>query len=105
MTGHSTNCSSTGVSCSKALDGIARETVNSLRHADPDIDEIEVYLAYQTRLRDTLELRHVAPDMRFLNISHVPRTTLPGPRGWCGNWRRRDSGTMWQRAGNLGKEW
>ncbi|WP_213290868.1 NEL-type E3 ubiquitin ligase domain-containing protein [Bradyrhizobium sp. sGM-13] len=57
----------------EALDGIARETVNSLRRADPDadIDEIEVYLAYQTQLRDPLELRHVAPDMRFLNISHV----------------------------------
>ncbi|PDT81317.1 NEL-type E3 ubiquitin ligase domain-containing protein [Sinorhizobium sp. BJ1] len=55
----------------EALDGIARETVNSLRRTNPDIDEIEVYLAYQTRLRDTLELRHVAPDMRFLNISHV----------------------------------
>ncbi|WP_028351275.1 NEL-type E3 ubiquitin ligase domain-containing protein [Bradyrhizobium murdochi] len=57
----------------RALDGIARETVNSLRRADPDadIDEIEVYLAYQTQLRDPLELRHVAPDMRFLNISHV----------------------------------
>ncbi|MDE5458499.1 MULTISPECIES: NEL-type E3 ubiquitin ligase domain-containing protein [Bradyrhizobium] len=57
----------------EALDGIARETVNSLRRADPDadIDDIEVYLAYQTQLRDPLELRHVAPDMRFLNISHV----------------------------------
>ncbi|WP_439360607.1 NEL-type E3 ubiquitin ligase domain-containing protein [Bradyrhizobium sp. DASA03007] len=77
----------------QALDGIARETVNSLRAAnadadieagadadsdtdtdtdpDADIDEIEVYLAYQTQLREPLELRHVAPDMRFLNISHV----------------------------------
>ncbi len=57
----------------EALEGIARETVNSLRRADPDaeIDEIEVYLAYQTQLRDPLELRHIAPDMRFLNVSHV----------------------------------
>ncbi|MCA1457339.1 E3 ubiquitin--protein ligase [Bradyrhizobium sp. BRP22] len=57
----------------EALDRIARETVNSLRRADPDaeIDEVEVYLAYQTQLRDRLELRHVAPDMRFLNVSHV----------------------------------
>ncbi|NOJ43916.1 NEL-type E3 ubiquitin ligase domain-containing protein [Bradyrhizobium australiense] len=57
----------------RALDGIARETVNSLRRADPDadIDEIEVYLAYQSQLCDPLELRHVTPDMRFLNISHV----------------------------------
>ncbi|SFN91017.1 type III secretion system effector, E3 ubiquitin ligase YopM/NopM family [Bradyrhizobium sp. Rc3b] len=57
----------------EALDGIARERVNSLRLADPgaDVDEIEVYLAYQTQLRDRLELRHIAPDMRFMNVSHV----------------------------------
>ncbi|WFU40308.1 NEL-type E3 ubiquitin ligase domain-containing protein [Bradyrhizobium sp. CB82] len=57
----------------EALNEIARETVNSLRRADPeaDIDEIEVYLAYQTQLREPLELRHIAPDMRFLNVSHV----------------------------------
>lgn len=57
----------------EALDDIARETVRSLRRADPDanIDEIEVYLAYQTQLRDRLELRHIAPDMRFLNLSDV----------------------------------
>ncbi|UVO30223.1 NEL-type E3 ubiquitin ligase domain-containing protein [Bradyrhizobium arachidis] len=57
----------------EALNEIARETVNSLRRADPeaDIDEIEVYLAYQTQLREPLELRHVAPGMRFLNVSHV----------------------------------
>jgi len=57
----------------EALDGIARERVNSLRRADPDadVDEIEVYLAYQTQLRDPLELRHIAPDMRFMNVSHV----------------------------------
>ncbi|NYG45198.1 Leucine-rich repeat (LRR) protein [Bradyrhizobium sp. IAR9] len=57
----------------EALDEIARERVNSLRRADPDadVDEIEVYLAYQTQLRDPLELRHIAPDMRFMNVSHV----------------------------------
>ncbi|OPY95976.1 E3 ubiquitin--protein ligase [Bradyrhizobium sacchari] len=57
----------------EALDGIAREKVNSLRRADPDadVDDIEVYLAYQTQLRDALELRHIAPDMRFMNVSHV----------------------------------
>ncbi|MCA1384241.1 E3 ubiquitin--protein ligase [Bradyrhizobium sp. NBAIM03] len=55
----------------EALDGIARERVNSLRRAYPDVDEIEVYLAYQTQLRDALELRHIAPDMRFMNVSHV----------------------------------
>ncbi|QOZ36617.1 NEL-type E3 ubiquitin ligase domain-containing protein [Bradyrhizobium sp. CCBAU 53421] len=57
----------------EALHGIARETVNSLRRADPDadVDEIEVYLAYQTQLRDPLQLLHIAPDMRFLNVSNV----------------------------------
>lgn len=57
----------------EALDDIARETVSSLRRADPEanIDEIEVYLAYQTQLRDPLELRHIAPDMRFLNLADV----------------------------------
>ncbi|WP_439360227.1 NEL-type E3 ubiquitin ligase domain-containing protein [Bradyrhizobium sp. DASA03007] len=57
----------------EALDGIARERVNSLRRAEPDadVDEIEIYLAYQTQLRDALELRHIAPDMRFMNVSHV----------------------------------
>nr|WP_246510390.1 NEL-type E3 ubiquitin ligase domain-containing protein [Bradyrhizobium glycinis] len=57
----------------EALEGIARERVNSLRRADPDadVDEIEVYLAYQTQLRNPLELRHIAPDMRFMNVSHV----------------------------------
>ncbi|MCP3475572.1 E3 ubiquitin--protein ligase [Bradyrhizobium sp. CCGUVB1N3] len=57
----------------EALDRIARQRVDSLRLADPDaeVDEIEVYLAYQTQLREPLELRHIAPDMRFLNVSHV----------------------------------
>ncbi|SFQ08845.1 C-terminal novel E3 ligase, LRR-interacting [Bradyrhizobium sp. Ghvi] len=62
----------------EALDGIARERVNSLRRADPDanVDEIEVYLAYQTQLRDPLELRHIAPDMRFMNVSHVTKNDV-----------------------------
>ncbi len=57
----------------EALDDIARKTVSSLRGADPqaNIDEIEVYLAYQTQLRDQLELRHIATDMRFLNLADV----------------------------------
>ncbi|MEK9282192.1 MULTISPECIES: NEL-type E3 ubiquitin ligase domain-containing protein [unclassified Bradyrhizobium] len=59
----------------EALEGIARERGNSLRRADPDadVDEIEVYLAYQTQLREPLELRHIAPDMRFMNVSHVTK--------------------------------
>ncbi|WP_333938088.1 NEL-type E3 ubiquitin ligase domain-containing protein [Bradyrhizobium sp. CCBAU 53380] len=54
----------------EALDGIARLAVNALSPTIP-VDEIEVYLAYQTQLRDPLELRHLAPDMRFLTVSHV----------------------------------
>lgn len=51
----------------EALDRIARDRVNS----DPSIDDVEVYLAYQHLLRTPLELSHVAPDMRFLGVSHV----------------------------------
>ncbi|KYK49589.1 E3 ubiquitin--protein ligase [Bradyrhizobium liaoningense] len=55
----------------EALDGIARDRVNSLATGDPNVDAIEVYLAYQHQLREPLELSHVAPDMRFLAVSHV----------------------------------
>ncbi|MDA9505740.1 E3 ubiquitin--protein ligase [Bradyrhizobium sp. CCBAU 11386] len=55
----------------EALDGIARDRVNSLVRVDPSIDEIEVYLAYQHLLREPLELSHVAPNMQFLAVSHV----------------------------------
>ncbi|WP_175618160.1 T3SS effector NEL-type E3 ubiquitin ligase NopM [Bradyrhizobium barranii] len=55
----------------EALDEIARDRVNSLLSLDPDIDDVEVYLAYQHRLREPLELSHVAPDMRFLAVSRV----------------------------------
>ncbi|SFN77888.1 Leucine Rich Repeat [Bradyrhizobium sp. Rc3b] len=55
----------------EALDEIARERVNSLASDNPNLDDIEVYLAYQHRLREPLELTHVAPDMRFLAVSHV----------------------------------
>ncbi|MGY3034125.1 hypothetical protein ACVIIV_003295 [Bradyrhizobium sp. USDA 4354] len=55
----------------EALDEIARDRVNSLLSLDPNIDDVEVYLAYQHLLREPLELSHVAPDMRFLTVSHV----------------------------------
>ncbi|MBB4423759.1 Leucine-rich repeat (LRR) protein [Bradyrhizobium sp. CIR48] len=54
-----------------ALDGIARDRVNSLLTLHPNLDDVEVYLAYQHLLREPLELIHVAPDMRFLTVSHV----------------------------------
>jgi len=55
----------------EALDGIARDRVNSLLSDDPNVDEVEVYLAYQHLLREPLELSHVATNMRFLEVSHV----------------------------------
>ncbi|WP_407175506.1 NEL-type E3 ubiquitin ligase domain-containing protein [Bradyrhizobium sp. STM 3562] len=55
----------------EALDEIARDRFNSLFSVDPSIDDVEVYLAYQQRLRAPLELSHLAPDMRFLAVSHV----------------------------------
>ncbi len=54
-----------------ALEGIARDRVNALLTLHPDLDDVEVYLAYQNLLREPLELIHVAPDMRFLTVSHV----------------------------------
>ncbi|WP_246787958.1 NEL-type E3 ubiquitin ligase domain-containing protein [Bradyrhizobium sp. CCBAU 53421] len=50
-----------------ALEQIARDKVSSLRF----VDEIEVYLAYQVKLRDVLQLQHIAPNMRFFAVSHV----------------------------------
>ncbi|TSD83013.1 hypothetical protein FFK22_039985 [Mycobacterium sp. KBS0706] len=55
-----------------ALDRIAEEKVQSLRF----VDEIEVYLAYQVKLRERLDLRLVAPDMRFFGVSHVTEADL-----------------------------
>ncbi|WP_271585712.1 T3SS effector NEL-type E3 ubiquitin ligase NopM [Bradyrhizobium sp. CCBAU 53415] len=55
----------------EALDRIARDRVNSLLSLDPTVDDVENYLAYQHLLREPLELSHVAPDMRFLAVSHV----------------------------------
>ncbi|WFU40168.1 NEL-type E3 ubiquitin ligase domain-containing protein [Bradyrhizobium sp. CB82] len=50
-----------------ALEPIARQKVNSLRF----VDEIEVYLAYQVKLRERLELQLIAPDMRFFDVAYV----------------------------------
>ncbi|MCP1835390.1 hypothetical protein J2R76_003727 [Bradyrhizobium sp. USDA 4532] len=55
-----------------ALEGIAREKVTSL----PFVDEIEVYLAYQAKLREPLELGHIAPDMRFVEVSYITEDDL-----------------------------
>ncbi|PPQ13800.1 hypothetical protein CV770_40565 [Bradyrhizobium sp. AC87j1] len=55
-----------------ALEPIARQKVNSLQF----VDEIEVYLAYQVKLRDRLDLQLIAPDMRFYEISYVTEHDL-----------------------------
>ncbi|WP_445219708.1 NEL-type E3 ubiquitin ligase domain-containing protein [Bradyrhizobium sp. Pa8] len=55
-----------------ALEQIAREKVSSLRL----VDEIEVYLAYQVKLRDRLDLKHIAPNMRFFCASYVTEHDL-----------------------------
>ncbi|MHC2810444.1 hypothetical protein ACVMII_010251, partial [Bradyrhizobium diazoefficiens] len=56
-----------------ALEGIAREKADSLGSVDraENIDPIEVYLAYQNKLRERLGLQHVAPNMRFFEVSGV----------------------------------
>jgi hypothetical protein len=60
------------------LEVIAREKVASLLQVLPqdDVDEIEVYLAYQVKLRETLELPLDVAEMYFFNISHVTQDDL-----------------------------
>ncbi|MBB4365346.1 hypothetical protein GGD65_006412 [Bradyrhizobium sp. CIR18] len=56
-----------------ALEAIAREKAHSLGSADDveDIEDIEIFLAYQNKLRERLGLQHVAPEMRFFEVSGV----------------------------------
>ncbi|MCA1437995.1 hypothetical protein I6F33_34330 [Bradyrhizobium sp. BRP20] len=56
-----------------ALEAIARDKAHSLASVDnvEDIDAVEVFLAYQNKLRERLGLQHVAPDMRFFEVSGV----------------------------------
>ncbi|OPY95243.1 hypothetical protein A5906_09315 [Bradyrhizobium sacchari] len=56
-----------------ALEAIARDKAHSLASVDnaEDIDAIEVFLAYQNKLRERLGLQHVAPDMHFFEVSGV----------------------------------
>ena len=53
------------------LEGIARKKAATL----PLVDEIEVYLAYQVKLRTQLDLP-VATTMRFFEVSHVTQDDL-----------------------------
>ncbi|MGY3533247.1 MULTISPECIES: NEL-type E3 ubiquitin ligase domain-containing protein [Bradyrhizobium] len=56
-----------------ALERIAREKVHSQGSGNnvEDVDAIEVFLAYQNKLRERLGLQHVAPNMRFFEVSGV----------------------------------
>lgn len=59
------------------LEVIAREKVASLRF----VDEIEVYLAYQVKLRECLQLPLDTPDMRYFDASYVTPEDLDGAHG------------------------
>ncbi len=54
------------------LEGIAREKTASLNY----VDEIEVYLAYQVKLRESLTLPLETPDMRYFRVSYVTQADL-----------------------------
>lgn len=54
------------------LEAIAREKTNSMWN----VDEIEVYLAYQTKLHEDLQLESVAKDMFFFDVSGVREDDL-----------------------------
>lgn len=54
------------------LEQIARDKVSTLRF----VDEIEVYLAYQNKLKEPLELSSVTAEMRFFGVSGVTDSDL-----------------------------
>ncbi|MBF0035873.1 E3 ubiquitin--protein ligase [Citrobacter freundii] len=54
------------------LEQIAREKVSTQRF----VDEIEVYLGYQNKLRQPLELTSVTAEMRFFGVSHITDSDL-----------------------------
>ncbi|HCR1077198.1 TPA: E3 ubiquitin--protein ligase [Enterobacter cloacae] len=54
------------------LEQIARDKVSTLRF----VDEIEVYLAYQNKLKEPLELSSVSAEMRFFGVSGVTNDDL-----------------------------
>ncbi|MFP2790060.1 NEL-type E3 ubiquitin ligase domain-containing protein [Enterobacter ludwigii] len=54
------------------LEQIARDKVSTLRF----VDEIEVYLAYQNKLKEVLELSSVSAEMRFFDVSGVTDSDL-----------------------------
>ncbi|WP_448868781.1 NEL-type E3 ubiquitin ligase domain-containing protein [Enterobacter ludwigii] len=54
------------------LEQIARDKVKTLRF----IDEIEVYLGYQNKLKEPLELTSVTAEMRFFDVSSITESDL-----------------------------
>ncbi|HHZ8503216.1 TPA: NEL-type E3 ubiquitin ligase domain-containing protein [Morganella morganii] len=54
------------------LELIARDKVRTLRN----VDEIEVYLGYQNKLKEQLELSSVAAKMRFFEVSYITESDL-----------------------------
>ncbi|SDD79802.1 C-terminal novel E3 ligase, LRR-interacting [Bradyrhizobium brasilense] len=71
-----------------ALERIAREKVQSLGSGNnvEGIDAIEVFLAYQNKLRERLGLQHVAPDMRFFEVSGVTDADVDFAETSVRNW-------------------
>ncbi|AAM86950.1 hypothetical protein CQP30_12130 [Yersinia pestis] len=59
------------------LENIAREKVKTLKTLNVhSVDDIEVYLAYQVKLRGSLELSSVNKEMRFFGVSDVTTDDL-----------------------------
>lgn len=54
------------------LEQIAREKVKTMRF----VDEIEVYLGYQNKLKKPLELTSVTEHMRFFDVSYITKSDL-----------------------------
>ncbi|MCS3432353.1 E3 ubiquitin-protein ligase SspH2 [Klebsiella sp. BIGb0407] len=54
------------------LEKIARKKASTLRF----VDEIEVYLAYQNKLKEALELTCVAKEMQFFDVANVTESDL-----------------------------
>ncbi len=65
------------------LENIAREKVKILKTLNVhSVDDIEVYLAYQVKLRESLELFSVSKEMRFFGVSHVTTDDLLSAEEW-----------------------
>ncbi|EKS7818380.1 hypothetical protein JFQ97_003545, partial [Edwardsiella ictaluri] len=63
------------------LELIAREKIKTLRDevygGDEDkVDEIEVFLGYQNKLKKSLELSGATEEMRFFGVSHITESDL-----------------------------